>query len=210
MFSMPQGFSVILILIFITGCFSIFCFNSDIRKSKLTFFPYRIKRNNEIIRIISHIFIHADFQHFAFNMLSVYFLGSFLEDQWRHEFGPEDGAFHILVLYLLGGIFATGYIYVKQQDNIVYQSLGASGAVSAVIFAAILWYPTMELGLFFIPVPIPAFVFGPLYLLIEYLAMKRGTSGIAHEAHIGGALFGILYVTLLEPTKLITFIELIL
>jgi len=209
MFSALHGFSIILILIFITGCFSVICFNSQIRLAKLSFFPYRIKRNNENFRVISHILIHADFQHFTFNMLSVYFLGSFLEYQWRYEFGPEQGIIHILILYFLGGIFATGYLYFKHQDNRHYQSLGASGAVSAVIFAAIFWHPTMKLGLFFIPIPIPAFIFGPIYLLIEYLAMKRGNSGIAHEAHIGGALFGILYVTLLEPKKLITFFELI-
>ncbi|MBM3430101.1 MAG: rhomboid family intramembrane serine protease [Bacteroidetes bacterium] len=209
MFIASKGLSIILLLMLLTIVISVVCFNSETWKSKLTFFPYRMKRKNEIHRIISHIFIHADFQHLAFNMLSVYFLGSFLEYQWRYQFGPEGGALHIAILYFFGGIFATGYLFYKHQDNVFYQSLGASGAVSAVIFAAIFWHPTMKLGLLFIPVPIPAFVFGPVYLLIEYLAMRRGNTGIAHEAHIGGALFGILYVTLLEPNKLITFFELI-
>jgi membrane associated rhomboid family serine protease len=210
MFTVTSGFSIILLIMLSTGILSVLCFGSENWKSKLTFFPYRMKRYNEFYRVFSHIFIHADFQHLAFNMLSVYFLGSFLEYQWRYEFGATDGSVHLILLYFLGGIFATGYLYFKHQNNIYYQSLGASGAVSAVIFAAIFWHPTMKLGLFFIPVPIPAFVFGPVYLLIEYLAMKKGNSGIAHEAHIGGALFGILYVTLLEPSKLITFFELIL
>lgn len=209
MFTITKGLGIILIIMLVTSVISVICFNSESWKSKLTFFPYRMKRNNELFRLVSHIFVHADFQHLAFNMLSVYFLGSFLEYQWSYEFGTVDGAVHISILYLFGGIFATGFLYLKHQDNIYYQSLGASGAVSAVIFAAIFWHPTMKLGLFFIPVPIPAFVFGPVYLLIEYFAMKRGNTGVAHEAHIGGAIFGILYVTLLDPNKLLTFLQIL-
>jgi membrane associated rhomboid family serine protease len=87
--------------------------------------------------------------------------------------------------------------------------LGASGAVSAVIFASIIWNPSMQLGLMFIPIPIPAFLFGPIYLAIEYYAMRRGGTGIAHDAHLGGALFGIIYVLLLDFEKGRQFIDLI-
>lgn len=202
------GINIILLLIIITISASIFCFRSDHLKSKYTFSPYLINNKKEYYRIVSHIFIHADYQHLAFNMFSLYFLGTFLEHQWKYSFGLQNGSLHIIILYLLGGIFATGYLYYKHQDNPYYHSLGASGAVSAIIFATIFWYPTMQLGLIFIPIPIPAYIFGPLYLLIEYYAMKRGNSGVAHEAHLGGAFFGILYVILLEPNKLLTFFEL--
>ena len=78
-----------------------------------------------------------------------------------------------MLLYLVGGVAATVLPYVKNKDNYSYKALGASGAVSAVIFAAIIWNPTMQLGLLFIPIPIPAYIFGPFYLLIEYFAMRN-------------------------------------
>ena len=98
---------------------------------------------------------------------------------------------------------------MKHQDNPAYRSLGASGAVSAVIFAAILWDPSMLLGIMFLPFPIPAYIFGPIYLAIEYFSMKRGGTGIAHDAHLGGAIFGILFVLLLNFEKGKEFIDLI-
>jgi membrane associated rhomboid family serine protease len=98
---------------------------------------------------------------------------------------------------------------LKHQDNPAYRSLGASGAVSAVIFAAILWDPSMLLVIMFLPFPIPAYIFGPIYLAIEYFSMKRGGTGIAHDAHLGGAIFGILFVLLLNFEKGKEFIDLI-
>jgi membrane associated rhomboid family serine protease len=106
-----------------------------------------------------------------------------------------------LFLYIAGGVAATIFPYLKNQDNSSYRALGASGAVSAVIFAAILWNPTMRLGILFIPFPIPAYIFGPLYLLIEYFAMRNIKTGVAHDAHLGGALFGILFVLFLNLDK---------
>ena len=105
--------------------------------------------------------------------------------------------------------FASLPSFFKHQDNSSYRSLGASGAVSAVIFAAILWEPTMLLGIMFFPFPIPAYIFGPIYLAIEYFSMKRGGSGIAHDAHIGGAVFGVLFVLLLDINKGKEFLDLI-
>ena len=97
MFTISKGLGIILIIMLVTSVISVICFNSESWKSKLTFFPYRMKRNNELLRLVSHIFVHADFQHLAFNMLSVYFLGSFLEYQWSYEFGIVDGAMHIAI-----------------------------------------------------------------------------------------------------------------
>lgn len=81
--------------------------------------------------------------------------------------------------------FCISPLFLKNQDNPTYRSLGASGAVSAVIFAAIIWNPTMSLGIMFLPFPIPAYIFGPIYLAIEYFSMRRGGTGVAHDAHIG-------------------------
>ncbi|MFK7786217.1 MAG: rhomboid family intramembrane serine protease, partial [Crocinitomicaceae bacterium] len=105
-------------------------------------------------------------------------------------------------------LFATIVPYIRNKDNPGYRSLGASGAVSAVIFAAILWNPEMRLSLFFIPIAIPAYIFGPLYLLFEFYMDKRGGGRIAHDAHIGGAIFGVLYVLIINIDKGKEFINL--
>ena len=89
-------------------------------------------------------------------------------------------------------------------------SLGASGAVSAVLFASILWIPNGGIGLFFIPISIPAWIFGILYLLFEYYMGKKGGGNVAHDAHFGGAIFGIVYVLFINFSKGIDFIEYII
>jgi membrane associated rhomboid family serine protease len=151
--------------------------------------------------MIGHMFIHSDLMHLAFNMMSLYFLGSFLEKELMYTYGDTKGEVHFLVLYILGGLFATLIPYIRHQDNPSYRAIGASGAVSAVIFAAILWNPKMELMIMFLPIPIPAYIFGPLYIAFEYWADRRGGTGIAHDAHIGGALFGVLYVIIINIDK---------
>ena len=105
-------------------------------------------------------------------MLSLYSLGSIPESQWMMESGRVTREIHFLMLYIFGGVFATILPYMRNQDNPNYRSLGASGAVSAVIFASIVWNPTMELMIIFLPIPIPAYLFGPIYLAFEYWADK--------------------------------------
>lgn len=176
-------------------------------KDKMLFSPYLIKNRGQYHRLISSIFIHADLMHLAFNMISLFFLGEVILNEFIFSYGIEKGSVIFVVLYLVGGLFAELWPYSKHQDNYMYRSLGASGAVSAVIFAAILWRPDMELMMFLLPIPIPAYLFGPFYLAIEYYAMKRGQTNIGHDAHIGGAIFGILFVLLLNPSKGALFIQ---
>ena len=158
---------------------------------------------------MSHIFVHGDWGHLCFNMFSLYFLGSFLETQWTYEFGLSAN-YYFVALYFGCGVVATLWPFYRNSENTLYRSLGASGAVSSVIFGAMLWQPELELYLMFIPIPIKAYVLGPLYLLYEYYSMKRGGSGIAHDAHLGGALFGILFVLLIDSNKGIEFLALFL
>ncbi len=193
--------SLVIILVAVNVLISWQAFNNASLKEKLIFHPYLIKRDKEWYRLFSHSWIHADWQHLLFNMLSLYFLGDLLLNQWVLDYGLLEGNGLFISLYILGGVAATAIPYSKNQDNYAYRALGASGAVSAVIFAAILWNPTMKLGLLFIPFPIPAYIFGPVYLLIEYYAMRNIKSGIAHDAHFGGALFGIVFVLLINLEK---------
>lgn len=176
-------------------------------KERMLFIPYRIKHQQEYHRFVTHAFIHADFPHLAFNMMTLYFMGEYLYLEWMNLYGNA-GITYFCVLYFAGMIAATFFPMVKHQDQPSYRSLGASGAVSAVLFAVILWNPTLSLSLMFIPIPIPAYVFGPLYLVFEYYSMKKGNTGIAHDAHIGGAIFGILFVLMLDVQKGMQFVHL--
>jgi len=176
-------------------------FKSNALRDKLILSPYLIKHDGQWYRLFSHSWIHADWQHLIFNMASLYFLGDLILNNWIDLYGDIKGNGLFLFLYIAGGVAATIFSYLKNQDNSSYRALGASGAVSAVIFAAILWNPTMRLGILFIPFPIPAYIFGPLYLLIEYFAMRNIKTGVAHDAHLGGALFGILFVLFLNLDK---------
>lgn len=196
--------SLVLIIIGITVIVSFSADKNPSLKEQLLFDPYRIKHHNEYYRLISSVLIHQDFNqnlmHLIFNMVSLYYLGSLIEVQLIAAYGWQLGTINFALLYILGAAFSEIYPFIKYQDG-QYRSLGASGAVSAVIFAAIIWNPKMEIFFLFLPIPIRAYIFGPLYLAFEYFMMKRGNTGIAHDAHIGGALFGILFILLLDPSK---------
>lgn len=200
---------VIYVIIAVTVLVSAYAFQNQDFLSKSMFTPYRVKYYNEYQRILSHIFIHADWAHLAFNMFSLLFLGEILFVSFFYEFGNIPAMIHFSLLYILGGVFASLIPFIRNHENAHYNSLGASGAVSAIVFAAILCNPTMKLALLFLPIPIPAYIFGPLYLAFEYFALRRGKGNIAHDAHLGGALFGILYVLFVNPQKGIEFIQLI-
>ena len=200
--------NIVSIIIAITVLISFQANQNPDLKNRFLYIPYDIKRKNEYYRLLSHIFIHADISHLAFNMISLYFLGSTLSYYFIDYYGLQLGTSYLLILYFAGAIFASLPSFLKQQDNSAYRSLGASGAVSAVIFAAILWDPSLSLGILFIPFPIPAYIFGPIYLAVEYFSMKRGGTGIAHDAHLGGAVFGILFVLLLNINKGKEFLDL--
>ena len=204
--------SILTIIIAITVLVSFSAFNNSRLRDKLIYSPYRVKHNREYFRFLGHLFIHADATHLLFNMMSLFFLGELFlsapENYYENvssglieNYGFIGGQVHFFILYFFGGLFATIIPYYRNQDNPNYLALGASGAVSAVIFGAMLWNPFMKLQLFFIPIGIPAYIFGPLYIAFEIYQDRRGNSGVAHDAHIGGAIFGLLYVLFINIDK---------
>jgi membrane associated rhomboid family serine protease len=194
-------FSFLIIILIGTVIVSLNAFKDANLVDRMIYSPYRCKHYGEYYRMLSHVLIHADSTHLIFNMMSLYFLGDILEKQLMFQYGSRVGEFHFIILYVVGGLFATLIPYIRNHDNPSYRSLGASGAVSAVVFAAIIWNPTMQLSIMFLPIGIPAYIFGPIYLAFEYWADRRGGTGIAHDAHIGGAIFGILYVLIINIDK---------
>lgn len=201
---------MILFFLILTVLISWQAFQNQALLSRLLLEPYAVKHRGEFYRLLSHMLVHADFTHLAFNMMTLYFIGSYLEQIWQLQFGVSNARIYLFLLYVVGGLCATLWPMMRNQDNPSYRSLGASGAVSAILFAFILWDPTQALYLMFIPIPIPAYIFGPLYIAFEYYSMRKGKTGIAHDAHIGGAVFGVLFVLLIAPEKGMQFVHLFL
>ena len=160
----------------------------------LIFYPPAVTEKNQYYRFITCGFIHADVAHLAFNMISFYLFSSALVEPAFIGFFGDYGRAALLLMYVLALIVCLLPTYAKNKNNEKYRSLGASGAVSAVVFAGILISPLSQLGFFIIPPIIPGFIFGPLYLILSAYLERRGGDNINHSAHIWGALFGVAFL----------------
>lgn len=182
--------SITVIIIIITSLVSFSAFSNEKLMNGLIFYPPAIHKNNQWYRFLSNGLLHADLTHLLFNMFSLYLFGRLVETSFSEIFG-ETGKMLYLAMYVLALGACLIPTYNKNKENYHYRSLGASGAVSAVIFASILLNPLMGMGLFFIPVFIAAFLFGFIYLAVSSWLDRKGGGNINHSAHIFGALFGV-------------------
>jgi membrane associated rhomboid family serine protease len=190
-------------ILILTVGFSAYAMHNPEIKFKYIFHPYSINKYNQHYRFLSHAFLHADYIHLAFNMYALWMFGPIVEKQvlplLSGSFGEPDKKMGMALFILLytGSIYASSISeYFKNKNNTHYTSLGASGAVNALIFSFITCSPMSQLGFFFIPMP--AWVFGVLYLGISYYLSKRNTGNdsvdrIGHEAHFWGAMFGVIF-----------------
>ncbi len=187
--------SVTVIIIFVTCIISIPVFNNEKVMDKLIFYPPAVSNHNEYYRFFSCGFIHADFMHLGLNMYSLYLFGQFVENRFLEVFGTTGPMFYLL-MYLSALPVCLLPTYLKNKDNSNYRSLGASGAVSAVVFAFIFLDPLRKLGLIFLPpnFMIPGFIFGLLYLIATSYLDKKGGGNINHSAHLWGSLYGIAFL----------------
>lgn len=156
--------------------------------------PYRTVRKNAWYELLTSGFLHANLGHLFVNMFTLYFFGPVMERVL--------GTGHFLGLYLTGLIAAGIPSVIKFKDDPTYATLGASGAVGSVLFAFIFLFPLEKIYLLLIPIPIPAFVFAILYLIYSMYASKQERGKINHEAHIAGALWGILYLVIFVPNTI--------
>ena len=175
-----------------TSVVSFICFSNENWMNQLIFHPPSIHHNKEWYRFITCGFIHADIPHLLFNMYSFYLFGGAVEYFFKENFGDRSYFLYIL-LYITSLIACLVPTYYKQIDNYRYYSLGASGAVSAIVFVYIFIAPMQELQLMFIPIGLPAFIFGLIYLGVSAYLSKRGNSNINHSAHLWGAVYGIIF-----------------
>lgn len=148
-------------------------------------------RRGEQIRMFSSAFLHADFSHLLFNMLTLYFFADVVINQV--------GVPYFVIIYVVSLLAGNLLAYYFHKDEPHYSAIGASGAVMGILYSAILFYPDMGLYLFFIPIPIPAWLFGMAYLLYSIYGMKNRVGNIGHDAHIGGAVGGYALTLLFAP-----------
>jgi membrane associated rhomboid family serine protease len=175
---------------------------------KLLHSPYRVKHQKQYYRLFSHMLVHADGIHLALNMFVFYSFGRVLEAIFRINWGIQTGSILFIALYVLGGVAATLPSLRKHSDNYGYNSVGASGGVSALLMAYMILFPMNEIAFFFIPMP--AFIGVFVFFLLEHFMKRNVRSNIAHDAHIWGALFGIVFVALAVPRSIPRFIEQVL
>ncbi len=185
--------TITLIILLLTCVISFTAFSNDKITEDLIFYPPAITQRNQWYRFITCGFIHADIMHLAFNMYTFYLFGGMVENAFTSIYGGS-GKILYAVLYLTSLVVCLLPTYFQHKDNYHYRSLGASGAVSAVIFIGVFLNPTMGMGIFPIPFSIPAFIFGPLYLIISFYLAKKGGGNINHSAHIWGAIYGIVFL----------------
>ena len=192
-----MSISITLIIIIITAIISFMAFSNQELLNKLIFYPPAISKEKQWYRFFSNGLIHADIGHLAFNMISLYMFGALVEDGFLQIFG-DSGKLLYLVMYISALAVCLIPTYMSHKDDHYYRSLGASGAVSAVVFAGVFLAPDQKIGLFFIPPIIPGFIFGPLYLVLTAYLAKRGGGGINHSAHLWGALYGIAFLIVMS------------
>ncbi|OWY21415.1 rhomboid family intramembrane serine protease [Sphingobacteriales bacterium UPWRP_1] len=196
-----------LLLVIVTGITSYLAFNDYGIRQKLIFSPYTIKRTGEYYRFLSSGLIHANWLHLIFNMFVLYQFGQIVESYYNDIFGQAGNMLYIL-LYTGGIIMSEMYSYFRHRNDPSYASLGASGAVSSIVFTFILFNPWADLQFLFFPfVPIKAVVVGVLYLAYSWYAARNIQDNIGHNAHFYGGIFGIVFTLAFEPSLAIYFYE---
>src|SRR3546814_534039 len=179
---------------------SIYAFSNPSIYGKFMLHPYSINRGQNIYTILTSGIVHRDWSHLLFNMFTFFFFGFPLErllsqmSTWGH--------WQFLLIYILGIIFSDISTIIKEKDNYNYHSLGASGAICAILFSFILFNPTMSIYFFFIPIPIPAVVFGFLFLGYCVWAARSARDSINHDAHFYGAITG-LVLTIIDRKSVV-------
>ena len=171
--------------------------------------PHRLIHDRQYYRIFTHAFLHTDFVHLGINMLVLYSFGTGIEkifDGLEQQGVIFSGPFFYILLYASSIVLSSITTVLRYRNNPKYSAVGASGAVSAVVFTYIFFAPLQKIY-FYMVLPIPGIVFGILYLVYSSYMSRRNRDNINHAAHFWGAVVGFVYPILLEPSLLGVFLE---
>ena len=191
-------------IIILTSVISVLSFSNRRLMDALIFWPPAISMQHQYYRFLTCGLIHADFMHLAFNMFTLYFFGTALENYYMGELGLQH--YYYPILYFTALIAANIPTYIKRKDDYNYRSLGASGAVCAVLFAFILIRPWDTVAIFSI-IKLPAVIYAALFLGYSVYMSRRGGDNVNHDAHLWGALFGILFTAAVHPAIMADFVN---
>ncbi|HKL07940.1 MAG TPA: rhomboid family intramembrane serine protease [Bacteroidales bacterium] len=196
-------------IIIVTSLISILAFGNRELFEKLQLTPYKVYHKKEWYRIISHGFLHADWIHLIINMIVLLSFGNAVENIFKQLAANgiiKSPVLVFVLLYFISMIAASITSVIKQKDNAWYHSVGASGAVSAVIFTSIFFQPLARLYLYAV-IPIPGIVFGVLYLGYSHYMSKKGGDNINHDAHFIGAVVGFIFPLFIDPSLIHVFLN---
>lgn len=182
-----------LVIIAVTCIVSIMAFSNSRLMQDLILWPPAISRDKQYYRLLSYGLLHADPMHLIFNMFTLYFFGRAMEPLYNMVLGP----FGFVIFYCGGLIASILPSYLRNRGNSRYRSLGASGAVSATLFAFILLQPWAQILVFVIPMP--AILFAILYVVYEFWQERQALDNVNHAAHLWGAAYGVLFTIAMEP-----------
>ncbi len=199
-------FGLNIFIVAVTVIVSLMAFNNSAMLERLKFNAYLIKHQKQSWRFFSYALVHAGFLHLFVNMWVLYSFGGIVEENLMHLYGIR-GILSYALLYIGGVIFSTVFDFGKHKDDPYYSAVGASGAVSAVVFSSILFYPGGGIYIFPIPFALPSWLFGILYLVYSAYMGKKENDNIGHNAHFWGAIFGIVFTVIMVPGVLKNFID---
>jgi membrane associated rhomboid family serine protease len=198
--------TILIIIVALIGITSYFGFKNNEVFHKLKFNPYLINQNREWYRFLSHGFVHADWMHLVFNLYVLYEFGKLVMLILFFKMG-DMANLYFLGLFFPALLASSLFSFFRYKDQVHYNAVGASGAVSAVVFASIILYPQGEMGLIFIPFYLPSWIFGALYLAYTIVMARKQIDNIGHDAHLWGAVYGIIYTFVLIPNAFQNFIN---
>lgn len=194
------------LIVAVTVYVSYRAFNNFDIYNRFIFNPIAVERDGEWARFFLSGLIHADWAHLAFNMITLYTFGEAVEMTFNMLFGVWGSALYIS-LYVLGLPASALFSFFKHRYDPNYLALGASGAISGVVFSFIVLSPTSTLQLLFFPIPMPAVVFGALYLFYCSYMSQRNLDNIGHDAHFWGSIWGAIFTLMLSPMILNNFLN---
>ncbi len=198
--------SLTIIIVIITCLISYRAFEDQALRSRMAHVPYLEKKDKEYWRMLSSGFVHGGWVHLGINMFVLWQFGEIVESTFVILFGEMMGKVNYLLLYILAIVFADVATYFKHQDNPGFASVGASGAVSAILFSYLIFAPWQNIYLYGI-IPIPTIIAALAYIAYSTWASKNRRDHVDHDAHLYGAIFGFLFTLVLKPSLFSFFLE---